>query len=318
MAQRQAQWIWMNGEIVPREQACVQVSAHALHYGNGVFEGIRCYDSPDGPALFRVDDHIDRLFASATVYEMKIPYSSDALVEAICQVVHRNRLRECYIRPLCFFAGHLAMHPVNDPIEVAIIALPFFEWTGKESKKKGIRVTISSWRKFSSSMVPTTAKGCGQYLNSLLAVQEATRRGYDEALLLNSDNQIAEGPAENVFLVKDGTLLTNDERSSILPGITRATVVKIARDLGLPVEICALDLEKLYSADEAFLTGTAVEIVPVHEVDGRKIGSGVPGRITELIQESFQAAVTGHDGRYRGWLHPVPMGTGQAVTVSGD
>jgi branched-chain amino acid aminotransferase len=296
----------MNGEVIRWNEANVHVSAHALHYGSGVFEGMRCYETADGPAVFRMDEHLTRLFASAEAYSMEIPYTRDEIDSAICDVILRNGYRSCYVRPLCFFGSDtLGVHPRNCPVQLAILTWPWGAYLGTEQQETGVRVTVSSWQKFGLRMMPATAKGCGQYLNSMLAVREAFSKGFDEGLLLNADGTIAEGSGENLFLVRDGRLLTNDERSSILMGITRDAVIEIAGDLGYEVEIRELWLDDLLTADEAFFTGTATEVAPIREVDGSPIGKGTRGPITEKIQRVFFAATSGNEAKYRHWLRSV-------------
>src|SRR5437870_728671 len=278
----------MNGDLVPWANATTHVSAHALHYGSGVFEGMRCYETEDGPAIFRLEAHLDRLYASAEVYGIEIPYTSGELAEGICEVIRLNGFSSCYVRPICYYgSGSLSVHPRACPVEVVILAWPWAPYLGAEGVEKGVRVTVSPWRKFHSRMMPTTAKACGQYLNSLLAVRDAVSRGYVEALLLDADGHLAEGSGENLFIVRDGQLLTNDERHSILLGITREAVIQIARDLGYRVTVRELELDDLLSADEAFFTGTAVEVTPIAEVDETPIGDGARGPVTERIQQVF-------------------------------
>ncbi len=302
----QSKWVWMNGELIPWHDATTHVSAHALHYGSGVFEGMRCYETTKGPAVFRLDAHLDRLYASAEVYGLAIPYTQAELTNAVCEVVRLNGFRSCYVRPLCYLGSRsLGVHPGNCPVEVVILAWPWAPYLGAEGLTQGVRVTVSPWRKFQSRMMPTTAKACGQYLNSMLAVRDAISRGFAEALLLDGDGNLAEGSGENLFLVRAGQLLTNDERHSILLGITRDAVLRIAQDLGYSVEIRALQLDDLLLADEAFFTGTAAEVTPIREVDGTAIGRNTPGPVTEEIQRVFFAATSGNDERYKDWLHPV-------------
>jgi branched-chain amino acid aminotransferase len=296
----------MNGELIPWSDATTHVSAHALHYGSGVFEGMRCYETTKGPAVFRLDAHLDRLYASAEVYGLAIPYTQAELTNAVCEVVRLNGFRSCYVRPLCYLGSRsLGVHPGNCPVEVVILAWPWAPYLGAEGLQQGVRVTVSPWRKFQSRMMPTTAKACGQYLNSMLAVRDAISRGFAEALLLDGDGNLAEGSGENLFLVRAGQLLTNDERHSILLGITRDAVLRIAQDLGYTVEIRALQLDDMLSADEAFFTGTAAEVTPIREVDGTAIGRNTPGPVTEEIQRVFFAATSGNDDRYKDWLYPV-------------
>ncbi len=299
----QTKWVWKDGQVIAWEQACVHTSAHALHYGTGVFEGIRCYVTTKGPALFRLHDHLNRLYASARAYGFEIPYSSAELTAAICETVRRNGFDACYVRPICYLDSADLGIRASCPVGVVILAWPWGNHFAADKVATGTRVTVSRWVKFHSSMMPTTAKSCGQYLNALLAVNEATGRGFDEALLLDMNGNIAEGAVENIFLVHQGILRTNDESSSILPGITRASVIEIARDLGLAVEIGVLTLEELLTADEAFFTGTAAEVVPVREVDGTKIGCGGCGQISGRIRQSFLAATSGRAPQFRHWLH---------------
>jgi len=301
-----SKWVWMNGRAIPWQNATTHVSAHALHYGSGVFEGIRCYETTDGAAVFRLDAHLDRLYSSAEIYGITIPYTREELAGGVNEIVRLNNFRSCYVRPICYLgSGSLAVHPGNNPVEVVILAWPWAPYLGADGLKQGVRVTVSPWRKFQSRMMPTTAKACGQYLNSMLAVRDAVSRGYAEALLLDAEGHLAEGSGENLFIVRDGQLLTNDESHSILPGITREVVIKIAIDLGYQVEIRALDLDDLVSADEAFFTGTAAEVTPIREVDETVIGKRTPGFVTEEIQRVFFAATSGRDQRYKDWLHPI-------------
>jgi len=302
----EARWVWMNGTIVPWSGATLHVSVHTLHYGSGVFEGIRCYETIDSPAVFRLREHLHRLFDSARFYDMEIPYSADELEDGICELVQLNDFRDCYIRPLCYRGSRtLHLNPRACPVEVVILAWPWDPFLNSGGEQKGVRICVSPWRKFDSQMMPSTAKACGQYINSILAVQDAERRGYDEALLLDADGCIAEGSGENLFLVRGGRLVTNDAHHSILLGITRDAIIEIAKDMGIEVEIGALMLDDLLSADEAFFTGTAVEVAAIQEMEGKRIGSAVPGPMTQRIQEAFRAATSGQSEKYKRWLHPV-------------
>jgi len=304
MGFEQAKAVWMNGEIVSWGRANVHVSAHALHYGSGVFEGIRCYDTSDGPGVFRVEEHIDRLFASARAHGITIPYTKGEIGSAVCQVIEANDFSACYIRPIVFFgSATLSLDPRACPIEVAVMAWPWPALLGDAARVNGVRVTVSRWLKFDSRMMPPAAKACGQYVNSILAVRDAADRGFDEALLLDSSGRVAEGAGENLFVVRGRTIRTNDDRHPILMGITRASVLTIARDLGFSVEIGDLSLDELVDADEAFFTGTAAEIAPIREVDGAVIGDGRRGELTRAIQDAFYAATSGRNRRYRHWLH---------------
>lgn len=308
----QTNYIWFNGRIVRWDEANVHVSTHALHYGTGVFEGIRCYHTPADPAIFRLDAHLERLYASAKTYRMKIPYTKETLREACVEVVGSNDFTDCYLRPICFYGAESLGIRAVCPVDVAVIAWAWTNHYGAEAIERGVRVTISPWVKFHSKMMPTTAKASGQYLNARLAVEEATARGYDEALLLDVNGRIAEGAVENIFLVRNGTLVTNDEKSSILLGITRDSIIQLARDLGISVEIRAMELNDLVTADEAFFTGTATEVTPIRELDGQMIGTGRRGAVTERLQRAFFAATSGRDARHGDWLHHVTLAAATA------
>jgi branched-chain amino acid aminotransferase len=310
----QSQWVWMNGQCVRWQDSTVHVSAHALHYGTGVFEGIRCYETVAGPSVFRMDAHLDRFYASAACYQMKIPYTQEEIAAAICETISRNQFRNCYIRPICFRgSSSLGLHPRRCPVEVAILAWPWGAYLGEETRERGVRITISPWQKFHSKMMPTTAKACGQYLNSVLAIYDADERGFHEALLLDTSGQIAEGSGENIFLVRDGKLHTNDGRDSILLGITRDCVIEMARDFGLETETRSLAVDDLLQCDEAFFTGTAAEVAPICELDGRRIGEGKRGPVTAKLQQAFMDAVTGRAVSYRKWHYPVKQTEAAAV-----
>lgn len=302
----QVKWVWSNGRLVAWDNAVAHLSAHTLHLGSGVFESIRSYETDNGPAVFRLDAHLQRLHESASVYGLDIPYTNEELTEAVDQVIRQNGLSASYLRVLCYHgSGSLGIFPRNCPIELTVVGWPLGTYLGSQVLEQGVRITISRWVKFNSRMMPTTAKASGQYLNSLLAVREAVEKGYDEALLLNEEGTIAEGSAENLFVVKDGRVFTNDERSSILLGITRDAIIQIANDLGHPVEIGPLRVEDLLTADEAFFTGTAAEVTPIREVDGKQIGAQARGPITEKIQQVFFRATSGRESRYKHWLHQV-------------
>jgi branched-chain amino acid aminotransferase len=293
--------IWFNGKLVPWGDAKVHVLAHGLQYGTGVFEGMKSYPTADGPAIFRLDAHMERFFKSAELYDIGIPYSIEALSEASLDVVRANQLESAYLRPIAFFdAATLSVWTKECPVTVAIAAIP----TGKylANADEGVRVTISPIRKFDNNAMPAWAKACGQYINSARAVNDAQRRGFDEALLLNSQGMLAEGSGENLFLVKNGALITNDRDSSILMGVTRASVLEIARGLGIDSRVAAISVEDVLGADELFFSGTAVEVTGIREVDGRTIGDGKLGPVTRRIQETFNQAVRGQLPEYRRWL----------------
>ena len=305
-----ADLIWYNGAFVPWDDARLHVMAHGLHYGTGVFEGIRSYATDDGPAVFRLDDHITRLFASAALYELEIPYSAAELTAATLELLTRNRLTRTYIRPIAFFDAHsLTLWPRECPVSVAIAAMPLGAYLG-EGLTKGVRVCISSVRRFDASAIPTTGKACGQYVNSVRAVQEALRRGFDEAIFLNQRGEVAEGSGENLFVIKGGAIVTNGEEADILPGITRASVLELASTLGLPTTVRPISIADLTSADELFFTGTAAEVTPVVDVDGRPVGTGTPGPVTLRLQQAFFDVVHGRDPRFRHWLAFAPAEMG--------
>lgn len=309
----QTRWVWMDGDVVVWNDATVHISSHALHYGTGVFEGIRCYETDDGPAIFRADAHLDRFYASAAVYGLRIPFPSEHLTEAMCAIIRLNGFQSCYIRPICYYGSRsLGLLPDRCPVHVGILAWPWNTMHGNEALQRGVHIGLSRWTKFHSTMMPTTAKACGQYINSILALREAVSEGFDEALLLDLGGNLCEGSGENLFLVKNGIVLTNDERHSILMGVTRETVITIARDLGIPIETRDLRLEELSSADEAFFTGTAAEVTPIRALDGKSIGNGRRGPITERIQQKFFSLVSGREPAYSTWLHRVPTGMTEA------
>jgi len=309
-------WAWMNGTMIPWQKAVVHASVHALHYGSGVFEGIRCYQTEDGPALFRLEEHLERFVYSASVYGMAIRYTADELTEAISELVSANEFSSCYVRPLCFRgSGDLKVGPDDCPVELTILAWPWAPLHGDQSATKGLRVCVSRRKKFHSDMMPPTAKATGQYVNSILAIREAIAEGYDEPVLLNTEGYLAEAASENLFLIRGGKLWTNDEKDSILLGITRLSVIEIAQQLGYKVQIARLSVDDLITADEAFVTGTAAEVVPICQVDGKTIGAGQCGPITMQIQQEYMAIVSGRRPGYAHWLHPVRKAMGSAGLI---
>jgi branched-chain amino acid aminotransferase len=296
--------IWFNGELVPWHEAKVHVLTHALHYGSGVFEGIRCYDTASGPAVFRLTDHMERLRRSAKLYYMDLPYKVPALVQATKDVIRANGLRACYIRPLVFRGyGEMGLFPLNAPIDTAIAVWPWGAYLGEEGIKHGIRAKVSSIQSLDHTSLARAAKASGQYLNSILAKVEVTNAGYDEAIMLNERGHVAEGSGENVFVVRDGVLFTPPPSDGVLEGITRDTVFKIAASEGLPVRECTLARSDLIIADELFFTGSAAEIVPIREVDDHTIGE--PGPLTRRVQERFRAIVEGRDEEFASMLEHV-------------
>ena len=306
---KQAELIWMNGELVAWEDAKVHVLSHALHYGTGVFEGVRCYETELGPAVFRHREHLDRLFASAELYYMPVPFEREALRQATLDLVARNGLRECYIRPLVFRgAGPLGLFPLDCPVEVTIAAFEWGAYLGEQSREVGVRAKVSSWRRISSQALIPHAKASGQYLNSILAKIETHKAGYEEAIVLDERGNVCEGSGENVFVVRDGVIATPPQTASILDGITRRSVIQVARDLGFEVVERDIARAELVLADEVFVTGTATEVVPLVEVDDHAVGDGRPGEVTRTVQSAFFDALRGRSERYREWLDPVPVG----------
>jgi branched-chain amino acid aminotransferase len=308
-----AELIWMNGELIPWEDAKVHVLTHGLHYGTGVFEGVRCYDTEIGPAVFRNADHIDRLFKSAELYYMPIPYSREQLRQATLETISRNSFRECYIRPIVFRGyGTMGLFPLDAPVDVTIAAWPWGAYLGEEGKAHGIRAKVSSWRRISPDSLIPHAKASGQYLNSILAKIESHKAGYDEAILLDDHGHVCEGSGENIYVVRDGVVYTPPQTAGILDGINRKSILQIARDLGFSVVERDLARAELTLADEVFLSGTAAELVPVREIDDHAIGSGEPGEITQTLQKAFDDALHGRTERYREWLDPVPVASNVA------
>jgi branched-chain amino acid aminotransferase len=304
----QAELIWHNGELVPWEDAKVHVLTHGLHYGTGVFEGIRAYETPRGTAIFRHQEHLERLFKSAELYYMPIPYTLEELRAATHELIAANELRECYIRPIAFRGyGQMGLFPLEAPVDVAIAVWPWGAYLGEEGKRDGIRAKVSSWRRIPHDALIPHAKASGQYLNSVLAKIEASKAGYQEAILLNHQGSVCEGSGENIYTVRDGKIATPGDTAAILDGITRRSIIDIATDLG--VEIVERDVARaeLYLADEVFLTGTAAEVVPVREIDDHPIGRGEPGPITRELQRVYDDAIHGRDTRYAGWLDVVKV-----------
>ena len=302
---RATEKIWMNGEFVDWADAKIHVATHGLHYGSGVFEGIRCYDTERGPAVFRLADHMQRLHNSARLLYMDIPYSVDELVAATHDTVAVNNIDECYIRPIAYRGyGELGVAAQGNPVDVAILCWPWGTYLGPEALEKGITAKISSWQRIGPNVIPHVAKATGVYVNSMLATTEAQRGGYREAILLNEHGYVADGPGENIFVVKDGVIFTPDLQVSILPGLTRHAVTTIARDLGYTVHEKNLIRTDLYLADEIFMTGTAAEVTPLRAVDDLEIGD--PGPVTRAIQKAYLDTVHGRISKYDSWLDYVP------------
>ena len=297
--------IWMDGEFVDWADAKVHVLTHTMHYGSGVFEGIRAYKAKDGVAVFRLRDHIQRLYASAKILLIDVPFTVDQLIEATRQVVSVNHMTEgCYLRPLIFLGyGEMGLNPLPCTVNVSIACWPWASYLGDEGVANGVRVKVSSWRRHDPNAVPTAAKSTGMYVNSSLAKVEVLKAGYDEAILLAPDGHVSECTGENVFIVRDQRLITPPSSDAgALDGITQRSVETIAADLGYPVAHESLIRTDLYTADEAFLTGTAAEVVPICSVDDREVGNGLPGPITQEIQQTYFATVRGEVDRYKDWL----------------
>lgn len=295
--------IWMDGELVDWADAKVHVLSHALHYGTGVFEGIRAYETEKGAGIFRLTDHIKRLFQSAQIYMIEIPYGMDQLIEASKETVRVNGLKSCYVRPIVFHGyGEMGLNPLFAPVNVSIAVWKWGTYLGDDALENGARLIISSWRRPDPNALPAQAKATGQYINSGLAKIEAVKGDYDDALMLSPDGLLAEGTGENLFIVNDGVLITPPESSGALMGITRDSVMKIAKDLGYEIAERKLTRSDVYTADEVFLTGTAAEVTPVREVDDRQIGNGTRGPITKEVQQTYFSAVKGQDDRYSAWV----------------
>ena len=295
--------IWMDGKLVPWDEAKVHVLTHTLHYGLGAFEGIRCYRCQDGKsAIFRLKEHIDRFFDSAQIGELRIPFSKKEISEACKETLRANQLREGYIRPLVFIGeGAMGVYPGENPIRVAIITWSWGAYLGEGALEKGIRIKVSSYTRHHVNVMMTKAKICGNYVNSVLAKREAVKMGYDEALMLDTEGYVSEASGENIFMVKNGVLKTTP-LTSILPGITRDSIIQITRVKGMPLVEERFTRDELYTAHEAFFTGTAAEITPIREVDDRTIGQGKPGPVTKQIQTDFFDIVKGKNPEYREWL----------------
>jgi branched-chain amino acid aminotransferase len=298
-------FIWYDGKLVPWRQATTHVLTHSLHYGLAVFEGVRAYKTVDGSAVFRLREHTERLFNSAHIYMMKIPYALDDLLAAQLEVVRANRLEECYIRPIAFYGSEkMGVSPRGSQVHVAIAAWPWGAYLGDDALDKGIRVKTSSHARHHVNVSMCRAKYSGTYANSILANLEATEDGYDEGLLLDVDGFVAEGSGENVFMVKQGRIYEPELTSSLI-GITRTSVIQLANDMGYTVEDRRITRDDLYIADEVFFTGTAAEVTPVREIDNRRIGTGLAGPVTAKLQKAFFDVVKGKNKKYRHWLTPV-------------
>jgi len=303
-----AKYIWTNGSIVEWDKAVVHVMTHAIHYGSGVFEGIKGYNTDNGVSIFRLSDHIDRLFESAAKYKMAIPYSHDEIFSACIDVVKKNNFTDCYIRPVAFYGyDTLGVDPKNCPVDVSVAAFFWGAYLGEDAINNGAKVKISEWKRFNSSSFPVSAKAAGQYMNSMLAVQDARANGYDEAILLNQDGNVAEGSGQNIFYIKDGKVYTNDKTASILMGITRDSILQFLPELGLESSIIDISVDDLLNADEVFFCGTASEITPVAEINDLKIGSGFAGELTLKLRKYYLDIVFGRNSLYSRWLTNIAL-----------
>ncbi len=298
-----AAYIWKNGQFIPWENATTHVLSHSLHYGTAVFEGIRAYNTPKGPAIFKSQEHYDRLLDSAKLIYMKPPYKTKELIQATKELIEKNQLESCYIRPLFYFGyGEMGLNPSKNPVDCIIAAWKWGTYLGEDGLTQGIRCKISSWTRIDSRIMPPLCKSSANYVNSGLAKQEALRCGYEEAILLNSNGSIAEGPGENLFLIKDGMLYSPPTSDSALKGITAQTIIELASHLGIPFSFKTLLRDELLLADELFFTGTAAEVTPIREIDGITIGSGSRGPITESLQSLFFDTVQGKNNTFDNWL----------------
>ena len=302
---KQSEKIWLDGRLVPWKDAQIHVMTHSLHYGLAAFEGIRCYKGERGSAIFRLDEHVDRLFSSAHIMLMKIPFSKKQIADAICETVRSNKLEECYIRPIVFVGdGDMGLYTPDNPIRVAIAAWPWGAYLGEDGLKNGIRARISSFTRHHVNVSMTRAKVSGYYVNSIMAKREVKACGYDEAILLDPEGYVSEGTGENIFMVRRGVLKTTP-LTSILEGITRNSMMELARERGIAVVEERFTRDELYIAEEVFMTGTAAELTPIREVDDRQVGSGKPGPITKDLQAAFFDIVRGKDHKHASWISPL-------------
>jgi branched-chain amino acid aminotransferase len=297
----------MNGRLVPWDDARIHVGSHVIHYGSSVFEGVRCYKTPKGSAVFRLDAHTERLFNSARIYWMDVPFSQEQVNEAILGTIAANKLDACYIRPVIYRgAGQLGVYPLNSPVEVAVMVWDWGKYLGKEALEQGVDVCVSSWTRMAPNTLPAMAKSAGNYLNSQLIKVEAVKNGFVEGIALDAHGHVSEGSGENLFLVSKGRLITPPLVSSVLPGITRDTVLTLARRLGIPIEEKAVPREMLYLADELFFTGTAAEVTPIRSVDRHTVGKGSRGPVTAALQKAFFDVIECAVADEHGWLTYVP------------
>ncbi|MCS6880485.1 MAG: branched-chain amino acid transaminase [Oscillochloridaceae bacterium] len=306
MAIQPMEFIWFNGKLVPWNEARIHVMAHVVHYGSSFFEGIRCYETPRGPAIFRLTPHIRRLLDSARIYRTEVPYTLEQLVAAVKETVRANRLKSGYIRPVVYRGlGEIGVNPQRNPVEVAIATIEWGKYLGAEAMEQGVDVCVSSWNRFAPNTMPALSKAGGNYLNSQLIKMEALANGYAEGIALDHQGQVSEGSGENLFLVRDGVVYTPPVASSILSGITRDTVITLLGELGIHVRQEAIPREMLYIADELFFTGTAAEVTPIRSVDRIPVGQGRRGPVTAAVQAAFFGVVQGEREDRYGWLEYV-------------
>jgi len=307
--------IWMNGRLVPWDDAKIHIGSHVIHYGSAVFEGVRCYATPDGPAVFRLDAHTDRLYDSAKIYRMDVPYTPAQMNQAILETISTNQMDACYIRPIIYRGyGQLGVNPFPCPVDVAVMVWDWGRYLGAEALENGVDVRVSSWARIAPNTLPAMAKSAANYMNSQLIKMEAIKDGYAEGIALDADGYLSEGSGENLFLVKDDTLITPPLVSSVLPGITRDTVIALARRQGIPVVEQMMPREMLYIVDEAFLSGTAAEITPIRSVDKVTVGRGKRGPVTEALQRAFFDVIEGRVPDEFSWLTYAPeVGAAKAV-----
>ena len=298
-----SKYIWFDGNFVAFNDAKIHVMSHVIHYGSAVFEGIKCYNTNKGPAIFKLDEHMERLHHSANAFKITIPYSTEELCTAATELIKKNDVQDCYLRPVAFYGfDTLGVHPKKCPVQVSIATLNWGAYVSKEALAKGAKITISPWRKFKSNAFPVSTKGAGQYQNSMLAVQDAKSRGFDEALLLNEDETIAEGSGQNICIIKDGVFHTNDKSSNILMGITRSTLFTLIEDMGLTYKIAQISKDELFNADEIFYCGSASEVTPIRQIDNHMVSNGKAGNLTLQLQEKYYNVVRGKYEEYYDWL----------------
>lgn len=307
---QEVDYIWKNGEIIPWAEATVHLMTHGLHYGTSFFEGIRVYETPEGPAVFRLHEHIQRLADTTKIYGLELPYSVEEIIDACYEIIEKNNLKSAYIRPIAYVGyGSMLVAPKECTIDVAIAAFPWGAYLGEEGLNNGIDVCVSSWNRAAPNTIPTLAKAGGNYLSGFLICSEAHERGFDEGIGLTVEGKLSEGAGENLFLIKDGVIYTPDSSSSILAGITRNTIITLAREMGYEVREQSLSREALYLADELFFTGTAAEVTPIRSVDKKQIGTGQAGEITKKIQKTFFGLFNGTTTGHEHWLYHVEHGS---------